>query len=111
MGLTFPSIAGSEGVGIAQKIGEEVTSIGEKDTVMIVRPVQGRVLFSSFYCKVLGVNRSLFLKILSYLLLKVFLLKSLLPFFIVLVLLTVFSTTSKLFNPVISSCKTMHLLL
>ena len=43
MGLSFPSVAGSEGVGIAQKIGEEVTSIGEKDTVMIVRPVQGRI--------------------------------------------------------------------
>ena len=45
MGLSFPSVAGSEGVGIAQKIGEEVTSIGEKDTVMIVRPVQGRIWF------------------------------------------------------------------
>ena len=41
MGLSFPSVAGAEGVGIIQKIGEDVTAFKELDTVMIVRPIQG----------------------------------------------------------------------
>ena len=41
MGLSFPSVAGSEGVGIIQKIGEDVTAFKERDTVMLARPVQG----------------------------------------------------------------------
>lgn len=45
MGFSFPSVAGSEGVGIVQKIGEEVTSVNDKDTVMIVKPFQGRLVF------------------------------------------------------------------
>lgn len=41
MGVSFPSVAGSEGVGIIQKIGEDVTAFKELDTVMLARPVQG----------------------------------------------------------------------
>lgn len=43
MGLSFPSVAGAEGVGIIQKIGEDVTAFKELDTVMIVRPIQGQI--------------------------------------------------------------------
>ena len=41
MGVSFPSVAGSEGVGIIQKIREDVTAFKELDTVMLARPVQG----------------------------------------------------------------------
>ena len=41
MGVSFPSVAGSEGVGIIQRIGEDVTAFKELDTVMLARPVQG----------------------------------------------------------------------
>lgn len=44
MGLSFPSVAGSEGVGIIQKIGEDVTAFKERDTVMLARPIQGTFL-------------------------------------------------------------------
>ena len=37
----FPKIGGSEGVGIVEKTGEGVTSVKEKDTVMLVKPFKG----------------------------------------------------------------------
>ena len=42
MSLSFPSVAGSEGVGIVQKMGEDVTSVNDKDVVMIVKPGLGK---------------------------------------------------------------------
>ena len=42
MGIKVPAVAGSEGVGIVVKVGEGVTSINNKDTVMLIKPNQGR---------------------------------------------------------------------
>lgn len=34
-------IGGNEGVGVVQKVGEQVSSLKEKDTVMLIRPYKG----------------------------------------------------------------------
>ena len=34
-------IGGNEGVGVVQKVGEQVSSLKEKDTVMHIRPYKG----------------------------------------------------------------------
>lgn len=41
LGFCFPAVAGSEGVGLVEKVGEGVTSINPKDTVMLIKPFQG----------------------------------------------------------------------
>ena len=41
MGVSFPSVAGSEGVGIIQNIREDVTAFKQRDTALLDRPVQG----------------------------------------------------------------------
>ena len=41
LGLCFPAVAGSEGVGLVEKVGEGVTSVNPKDTVMLIKPFQG----------------------------------------------------------------------
>ena len=42
LGLTFPAVAGSEGVGLEEKVGEGVTEVNPKDTVMLIKPFQGK---------------------------------------------------------------------
>ena len=42
LGLTFPAVAGSEGVGLVEKVGEGVTEVNPKDTVMLIKPFQGK---------------------------------------------------------------------
>lgn len=41
LGFCFPAVAGSEGVGLVEKVGEGVTSVNPKDTVMLIKPFQG----------------------------------------------------------------------
>jgi Zn-dependent alcohol dehydrogenase len=45
-GFTFPAIAGSEGVGIVEKVGSAVTYFKENDTVMLIKPFQGTFFFN-----------------------------------------------------------------
>ena len=54
MGIKFPAIAGSEGVGIVEKIGEGVTSINDKDTVMLIKPNHGKPRFGKIIHRNLG---------------------------------------------------------
>ena len=42
LGFTFPAVAGSEGVGLVEKVGEGVTEVNPKDTVMLIKPFQGK---------------------------------------------------------------------
>ena len=35
-------VAGSEGVGLVEKVGEGVTEVNPKDTVMLIKPFQGK---------------------------------------------------------------------
>ncbi|KAJ8712320.1 hypothetical protein PYW07_005162 [Mythimna separata] len=42
--LTLPSIAGNEGVGIVEEIGEEVSDIRPGNKVIVTRPVQGKAV-------------------------------------------------------------------
>ena len=40
-------IGGNEGVGVVQKVGEQVSSLKEKDTVMLIRPYKGSYWISA----------------------------------------------------------------
>ena len=40
-------IGGNEGVGVVQKVGKEVSSLKQKDTVMVIRPYKGTLCFFS----------------------------------------------------------------
>ena len=41
MGFGFPAVAGNEGVGIVEQLGEDVTSVNDRDTVLLVKPTAG----------------------------------------------------------------------
>ena len=45
LNYAFPAIPGSEGVGIVEKVGDNVTSLKVNDTVMFIKPFQGTWLF------------------------------------------------------------------
>lgn len=42
LNFSFPAIPGSEGVGIVEKVGDNVKSVKENDTVMFIKPYQGK---------------------------------------------------------------------
>ena len=41
VGYAFPAVAGSEGVGIVEKVGSDVSSVKENQMVMLIKPFQG----------------------------------------------------------------------
>ena len=49
MGFGFPAVAGNEGVGIVEQLGEDVTSVNDRDTVLLVKPSSGNGRFPSIY--------------------------------------------------------------
>ena len=44
MGFAFPTVAGNEGVGIIEQLGEDVTAFNNRDTVLLVKPSSGNEL-------------------------------------------------------------------
>lgn len=44
VGYAFPAVAGSEGVGIVEKVGSDVSSVKENQMVMLIKPFQGILL-------------------------------------------------------------------
>ena len=49
MGFAFPTVAGNEGGGIIEQLGEDVTTLNNRDTVLLVKPSSGNGRYPSIY--------------------------------------------------------------